>query len=93
MSTKTLVGATMSGALTFVTCSVGAHLDQNVSLLAAVGVAAIVGSGLHFSTPKKEEPTAEQEEWEKELLKGGKAELSAEEIKAEEAKAKNFEEV
>ena len=82
MSTNALVGATMSGALTYVSCTVGAHLDQNVSLMAAAGVAAIVGAGIHLSAPKKEEQTAEEVEWEKELLKGGKAELSEDQVKA-----------
>ena len=59
MSTNALVGATMSGALTYVSCSVGAHLDQNISLMAAAGVAALVGAGIHLNTPKVEKVSEE----------------------------------
>ena len=69
----------MSGALTYVSCTVGAHLDQQVSLMAAAGVAAIVGAGIIVNSPQQEKVSAEQQEWEKELIKGGTAEISPEE--------------
>jgi len=78
MSSKALVGASMSGALTYVTCTVAAHLDPSVSAIAAAGVAVIVGAGIHFNEPKEELATEEQNEWEKELLKGGKVEITPE---------------
>lgn len=59
MSINALVGGTMSGALTYVSCTVGAHLDQGVSLIAAAGVAAIVGAVIHTNTPKEQEVSAE----------------------------------
>ena len=94
MSSTALIGATMSGALTYVGCTVGAHLDSTTAMVAAAGVAAVVGAGITINTPKKEEGlSAEEEEWEKELMQGGTADLTAEDVNKEEEAKKAREEV
>ena len=88
MSTNALVASTMFGALTYAGCTVGAKLDQNVSIAAAIGVAAVVGGIVHNNTPKEKVVTAEEEAWEKELQEGGKTELTEDETKENEEKKK-----
>ena len=41
----------MSGALTYVGCTVGAHLDSATAIVAAAAVATVVGAGIHINTP------------------------------------------
>ena len=47
MSTMALIGGTLSGALTYVGCSVGAYLENATAIVAAASVATIVGAEIH----------------------------------------------